>query len=304
MEQLKALNALEPFIILSKSANSPRAAADLVTQATSAPNTFVFAELLQTPNIRALAKSKDYSSYLTLLEIFSWGAWADYEGMEVSNHGRTKLAWNRQSAGLTRKPPSATPSLPKLSPKQHEKLLLLSLLPLASQISPLPYLTIQATLSLPTTAAVEAFLTTAFYANLIHGSLDPHRQMLHITSVAPLRDLAPGSVLDLARTFDDWSAQCGAMLDELQRQMELVEQAAAAKVAREERVAKMFEERMAAEELGWGKRKGVPDGKDRDAEHGDDADSMDLDGEAGRPKGTKRTLLGLGKKIQGSSSQS
>lgn len=78
MEQTRALNALEPFLALSKSATSPRAAADLVTQATSAQNTYVFAELLQTRNIQNLRESSDYSSYLTLLEIFSWGTWADY----------------------------------------------------------------------------------------------------------------------------------------------------------------------------------------------------------------------------------
>jgi COP9 signalosome complex subunit 7 len=81
METTRALNALEPFLALSKSANSPRAAADLVTQATSAPNTYVFAELLQTPNIQNLRKSEEYASYLTLLEIFSWGTWQDYKGM-------------------------------------------------------------------------------------------------------------------------------------------------------------------------------------------------------------------------------
>lgn len=79
MEQTRALNALEPFLALSKSANSPRAAADLVAQATSAPNTYVFAELLQTPNIQALRQSPDYASYLTLLEIFAWGTWEDYQ---------------------------------------------------------------------------------------------------------------------------------------------------------------------------------------------------------------------------------
>src|ERR1700760_3139667 len=80
MEQLKAMNALEPFVLLSKSATSPRGAADLITQATSSPNTYVFAELLQTPNIQALRQSQDYAPYLTLLEIFSWGTYADYKG--------------------------------------------------------------------------------------------------------------------------------------------------------------------------------------------------------------------------------
>ncbi|KAL8946025.1 MAG: hypothetical protein Q9222_007520, partial [Ikaeria aurantiellina] len=77
--QQKALNALESFILLSQSATSPRSAVDLVTQATSAPNTYVFAELLQTPNVAALkGASADYAPYYTLLEIFAWGTWADY----------------------------------------------------------------------------------------------------------------------------------------------------------------------------------------------------------------------------------
>jgi hypothetical protein len=80
MEQIRALNALEGFVVLSKSATSPRAAADLITQATSSPNTFLFAELLHTANIQALRSSKEYSPHLTLLEIFSWGTIADYRG--------------------------------------------------------------------------------------------------------------------------------------------------------------------------------------------------------------------------------
>ena len=80
--QQKALSALEPFVLLSKSANSPRAAADLVKQASSSPNTFVFAELLQTPNIQALATAPpEHASFLTLLQIFAWGTWADYQCM-------------------------------------------------------------------------------------------------------------------------------------------------------------------------------------------------------------------------------
>jgi hypothetical protein len=81
MEQTKALNALEPFLALSKSATSPRAASDLIAQATSAPNTYVFAELLQTPNIQNLRGSEEYGPYLTLLEIFAWGTWEDYKCM-------------------------------------------------------------------------------------------------------------------------------------------------------------------------------------------------------------------------------
>jgi COP9 signalosome complex subunit 7 len=77
----RALSALEPFIALAKTANSPIAASDLITRATSHPQTYVFAELLETRNIQALRNAEDpkHRAYLTLLEIFCWGTWADYE---------------------------------------------------------------------------------------------------------------------------------------------------------------------------------------------------------------------------------
>lgn len=81
MEQQRAINALEPFLALSKSATSARAAADLITKATSAPNTYVFAELLHTPNVAALRDSSDFASYYKLLEVFAWGTWTDYQCM-------------------------------------------------------------------------------------------------------------------------------------------------------------------------------------------------------------------------------
>ena len=78
--QQKALNALEPYILLSKSAKSPRAAADLVVQATSAPNTFIFVEMLQTSIIQSLRTApEEYAPYLDLLQIFAWGTWSDYQ---------------------------------------------------------------------------------------------------------------------------------------------------------------------------------------------------------------------------------
>lgn len=80
----RALEALQPFIHLanSNSATSPRFVANLITNATSNPHTYVFAELLETPTVQAL-RSKDtadeYQPYLTLLEIFAWGTWQEYQ---------------------------------------------------------------------------------------------------------------------------------------------------------------------------------------------------------------------------------
>lgn len=78
MEQQRALNAIEQYLLLAKNA-PPRAAAELVIQATSAPGAFIFAELLEKPSIKALKDSSDYSGHHELLEIFSWGTWKEYE---------------------------------------------------------------------------------------------------------------------------------------------------------------------------------------------------------------------------------
>lgn len=85
MAQQRALNALEPFLALAKSASSPRAAADLIVQATSSPQTYVFAELLQKPNIQALADSPEFAAHLRLLRIFAWGTHSDYKGKDVAH---------------------------------------------------------------------------------------------------------------------------------------------------------------------------------------------------------------------------
>ena len=85
MEQQRAINALESYTLLSKDAKAPRAAADLIIRATSDPNTFVFAELLHMPNIDALKSSDEYAGHYKLLQIFSWGTWADYKGAMLSS---------------------------------------------------------------------------------------------------------------------------------------------------------------------------------------------------------------------------
>ena len=83
MDQSLALNALAPYLALAKSATSPRAAADLVTQATSAQNTYVFAELLQQPNVQALQGNEQFGGLYELLKIFAWGTWEDYKRWSI-----------------------------------------------------------------------------------------------------------------------------------------------------------------------------------------------------------------------------
>ncbi|KAL2165373.1 hypothetical protein VTH06DRAFT_671 [Thermothelomyces fergusii] len=201
MEQAKALNALEPFLALSKSATSPRAAADLVVRATSAPNTFIFTELLQTPQIQALASSDEFSSYLALLRIFCHGTYSSY---------------------------ISTPGLPELNDAQRLKLRQLSLLTLAKKdgspgdgASPpaLDYASLQKALDLPSRQALEELVISAIYAGLIKAQLNPKASRVQIDSVSPLRDVAPAAVGSLLSSLRALAGRCDATLESLSCQM-------------------------------------------------------------------------------------
>lgn len=200
MEQTKALNALEPFVALTKSATAPRAAADLVTRATSASGTYVFAELLETPQIQALAESPDHASYLTLLQIFSYGTYADY---------------------------ISTANLPPLNDQQTLKLRQLSLLTLAKNPHNLSYASLQSALGLSDARAVEQLVISAIYAGLIQAQLDPRNQAVLVSSVSPLRDLAPGSIPSMLANLQEWSGRCTSTLADLEAQIQAIKETAA-----------------------------------------------------------------------------
>ena len=77
-----AASKLEPFVLMSKSAKGA-AAAKLIQDATSAPGVFVFAELLDMPNIKELEALSQEKS-LALLRLFSYGTYDEY--ISKSNH--------------------------------------------------------------------------------------------------------------------------------------------------------------------------------------------------------------------------
>ncbi|KAF4448887.1 hypothetical protein F53441_7775 [Fusarium austroafricanum] len=227
MEQTKALNALEPFLALSKSATSPRAAADLVTRATSAPNTFLFSDLLQTPAIQNLANS-EFASNLELLKIFSYGTYSSYKG---------------------------TQGLPALADAQATKLRQLSLLSLARDRQNLSYAALQDALDLPGVRDVENLVISAVYAGLLHATLDPARAVVQVSSVAPLRDLAPGAIPDMAGSLKIWAGRCTTTLGALEQQIKDIRTTAAAR-QREQRTAdEKLQQLMNEQQEGGGQRK-------------------------------------------------
>ncbi|KAK4227245.1 hypothetical protein QBC38DRAFT_198733 [Podospora fimiseda] len=201
MEQEKALNALQPFLALASSATSPQTAADLVVRATSAPNTYIFTELLQTPEVQALASSPEFAQFLTLLEIFCYGSYQSYK---------------------------STPGLPELTDAQLLKLRQLSLLTIASQKNDpalastepaLSYASLQKVLDLQSRESVEKLVVSAIYAGLIKAQLNPKDSMIQINSVSALRDVSPSAIGGLLSSLQALSARCDATLESLAAEM-------------------------------------------------------------------------------------
>lgn len=212
---LNRTNTPKPFIALSKTTASPRAAVDLITQATTSPSTYIFAELLAQPTIATLSESDDptHRAYYTLLSLFSHGTYETYK---------------------------ATPDLPPLNEAQTLKLRQLSLLSLARERENLSYAALMKRLGLESERAVEDLVITAVYAGLINATLDPARQAVQVTSIAPLRDLSPGTVPDMARILKTWSGRCASTLGDLDTQIQNIR----ANAATREKEKRLGEEKM------------------------------------------------------------
>ncbi|KAK2768546.1 hypothetical protein FQN54_000402 [Arachnomyces sp. PD_36] len=188
----RAVDAIQPFIHMAASQTSatPRFISNLITNATSAPNTYVFAELLDVPAVQSLRSPEtpeEYRTALTLLEIFAWGTWEEYH---------------------------ATPNLPPLNSEQTQKLRLLTLLSLCtSQKSP-TYQSLMTSLSLPDSSALESLITTAIYSSLLTARLSPTTTppIVRVTSIAPLRDIRPQTVTKMISVLSEWEERCGDVI--------------------------------------------------------------------------------------------
>jgi COP9 signalosome complex subunit 7 len=172
----------------------------LIARATSAPNTYIFTELLQTPQIQALTSSDEFAPYLTLLQIFSHGTYSAY---------------------------TSASGLPELNDAQRLKLRQLSLLSLAKRGSTtdnagsvaLDYASLQTALDLPTPQVLEELVISAIYAGLLKAQLNPKASLVQINSVSPLRDVAPTSIDNLLSNLQSWAGRCEATLQSLSCQM-------------------------------------------------------------------------------------
>ena len=180
---------------------------------------------------------------------------------------------------------------------------LLTLAASYSSASQLSYANLQTALSLDTPRDLENLVTDAIYAGLLTGTLNPAQQTVIISSVAPLRDLAPGSVTAMVAELEAWSRRCDGVLQELEAEITKVRQDATTRARSESETAAQIEraDRVVRDRdtdatddtnsMRGGMRGG---GRSRPADDGD-GDAMDVDG-AESGKRNVRSMFGAGRK--------
>ncbi|GAA5967038.1 hypothetical protein JCM3765_003686 [Sporobolomyces pararoseus] len=174
---------LEPFTLLAKSARGA-GAANLISQAVSAPGVFVFSELLQIQSIKELATNEQHVKQYKLLELFAYGTWNDYKAARIE--------------------------YPTLTLEQEFKLKQLTILSLASQTRTLPYSTLLSTLELSSVPELEDLLIESIYSNIFSGRLDQKSQQFEILSslgrdVKPITTTTFTSEMDLEEEEEEGS---------------------------------------------------------------------------------------------------
>ncbi|CAE6466245.1 unnamed protein product [Rhizoctonia solani] len=245
---------------MAKSAKGA-AATKLIADATSAPGTYAFAELLEMPNIRELAANEQHTQWLDLLKLFSYRTWTDY----------------KQLSG----------SLPQLNPAQATKLKQLSIVSLAERSRILAYPDLLACLDISSVRQLEDLIIDAMYQDVLKGKLDQKEARIEIEYTIG-RDLEPDNVgLEvLLGKLRDWSSRTATVIQALDDQIQGIKdnEKAMADAAREHERERVTMATQAAEQRRQQPRKQVVE----DAMAGNNApsgSSADVQRPAGARKG-------------------
>lgn len=85
-------------------------------------------------------------------------------------------------------------------------------------------------LALSSAPELEAVITSAIYSFLLTARLSPatNPPMVHVTSVAPLRDLRPASLSEMLKIIQTWESRCSSVISELEQQITAIKTEAAA----------------------------------------------------------------------------
>jgi len=204
---------LQQYCLIAKSAKGKGCVA-LIDQALQAPGVFVFGELLDMPNIKALEGTEN-KSHLELLRIFAYGIYQTYK--ENVN------------------------ALPPLTPQMQTKLRQLTIVSLSADHKVIPYTVLLQQLDIPNVRELEDLIIDCIYQGVIKGKLDQKFKQLEV-DFAIGRDIRPGQIMQMMSILAAWGSRSDAILNAITQR--IAYSAQAHEVTRKERTD--FEQRLEA----------------------------------------------------------
>ena len=136
------------------------------------------AQLLDLPNVQALADDPAHAPSLTLLRLFVSGTYSDYKASRAS--------------------------YPELDEPLLTKLKVLSLVSIASERKALPYAELAAELDCPTVPDLEALVIAAVYSGLLRARMDQRGSSVEISHCAGRDICDAASLAALESKLSSW----------------------------------------------------------------------------------------------------
>ncbi|KAG9415023.1 COP9 signalosome complex subunit 7a [Aphanomyces cochlioides] len=174
--------SLEQFTLLAKTARG-RACVALIQQVLSNKKLFVFGELLDMPNVKALAESDqaDLQGHARLLAIFAHGRYLEY----------------------VRQKEDPNLHIPELNPAQALKLRKLTVVSLCQEHKLVPYRILMGELQIGSVREVEDIVIETIYSGLVEGKLDQKNERFE-SSYAAGRDVQPTDIDVMIERLTQW----------------------------------------------------------------------------------------------------
>jgi COP9 signalosome complex subunit 7 len=167
---------LTQFVVLAQTAQGAACQA-LVRQALEHSAVFNFGELLDCPNVQALAAAAESQRLVEVLRIFAFGTYSDYKARQTE--------------------------LPELTPAQKHKLQLLTVVSMATKDKYIKFADLQAAVDVHSQRELEDLIIESVYQNLISGKMDQENQCLIIES-SSCRDCRDEDIDDIISTLSWW----------------------------------------------------------------------------------------------------
>ncbi|ETW01603.1 hypothetical protein H310_06242 [Aphanomyces invadans] len=185
--------SLEQFTLLAKTARG-RACVALVQQVLSNKKLFVFGELLDMPNVKALAESDqaDQQGHARLLAIFAHGRYLDY----------------------VRQKQEATFHIPDLNAAQALKLRKLTVVSLCQEHKSVPYRILMGELQIGSVREVEDIVIDTIYSGLVEGQLDEKNEVFE-SSYSVGRDVQLSDIDDMIHRLTQWQNDAKQMCNRI-----------------------------------------------------------------------------------------